>query len=124
MRAHDPAIGLAVAWARRRGVRFRVHFRKSYERCVVYVETAYYQEMWNGISLHRHTDIVDRGPVVESMPHTDTRVAFGIATRRIWLRVPTSGREMYAFAGALLMATEARAQSIREAGARARRRSP
>ncbi len=115
MRAYDVVIGLAVAWARLRGV----VFDEEYAVMTYCFQT--HASVW-------HTDregfFVDRGPVVEPVPLTNTRIAFGIATRRIWLRVPTSGPEMYTFADALLRATEARAQSVREAGARARRRSP
>lgn len=116
MRAYDVGIGLAVAWARMRGHDVRVASRPWLPRFETFI--------WCHGSTYGFEMAKYRGPVLGPVPLTDTHVAFGIATRRIWLRVPTSGPEMCAFATALLMATEARVQSVREAGARARRRSP
>ncbi len=78
MRAFDIGIGLAVAWARQRGVAFD-------EECPVMVfEDRAYVTLWY---TDREGQFVDRGPVVEPVPLLDARVAFGIAMgpRGPWL---------------------------------------
>lgn len=81
MRVHDPGIGLAVAWARRRGVLARLS-DGPFMACGPH--------MFVQMPRSNRLSIVDRGPVVEPMPLTDTRVAFGIAVahlykQRVWL---------------------------------------
>lgn len=105
MRTNDVAIGIAVARARYYGEDIACcgNEHDRYNDLLVWSQD---NGAWDVIT-------VDRGPPFD--PET-----LGPGS---WIRVPTSGYGMYAFADALLRATEARAQSIREAGARARRRA-
>mgnify|MGYP001575498809 FL=1 len=80
MRAHDVAIGLAVAWARRRGCDAGVLLNRALyvsgnDNLVRVWGTRY----WVGTTHVIAPRKIDRGPVVEPMPYTDARVAFGIA---------------------------------------------
>lgn len=74
MRRFDIAIGLAVAWARVRGLSCATSRRRYHRRAGV---------AWRDpeIQIVR----LDRGPLVRLLPYTDARVAVGIATAQsIW----------------------------------------
>lgn len=86
MRAQDIGIGLAVEWARRRGINAGVMVCGDGTKARVWGNCSV---MLGGMPVHavRH---YDRGPVVAPEPWHDHRVAFGIAMARRgpWRRCP------------------------------------